>query len=254
MKHSTAPKLPLERDQCSITPKCGPAASAFSAILSAFIGSLINGLASGWVVALATGWIAWFAIFRVLLGAVYMLRHSLSDAWGPGPQPLPSTSAETLDIPLAPNESPPEPYFNPHSFRAALHPFRAARAVRAQQKGRTPPHLLPLLALALACRRPRRGRAPCGPSALGVRPDAQAAPVAGQLRHGAGVVQLGVHGDLCADHADAVPRGELVAAGGGGGEVGAGVDGGGDGAAAVCGCEGEVWGAVGEEEVDAGGV
>lgn len=117
----------LPRAGCTLTP----AASAFSAILSAFIGSLINGLASGWVVALATGRIAWFAIFRVLLGAAYMLRHSLSDAWGPGPQPLPSTSAETLDIPLAPNESPPEPYFNPHSFRAALHP---SRAVRAQQK------------------------------------------------------------------------------------------------------------------------
>lgn len=124
----------LPRAGCTLTP----AASAFSAILSAFIGSLINGVASGWVVALATGWIAWFAIFRVLLGAVYMLRYSLSDGWGPGPSQLPSTSAETLDIPLAPNESPPppppEPYFNPYSFRAALHPFRAARAIRAQQK------------------------------------------------------------------------------------------------------------------------
>lgn len=95
----------LPRAGCTLTP----AASAFSAILPAFIGSLINGLASGWVVALATGWIAWFAVFRVLFGAVYMLQHSLSDAWGPGPQPLPSTSAETLDIPLAPNESPPPP-------------------------------------------------------------------------------------------------------------------------------------------------
>lgn len=141
--NSSAPPLPLDLSTPLLLPRAGctltPAASAFSAILSAFIGSLINGVASGWVVALATGWIAWFAIFRVLLGAVYMLRYSLSDSWGPGPQPLPSTSAETLDIPLAPNESPPppppsEPYFNPHSFRAALHPFRAARAVRAQQK------------------------------------------------------------------------------------------------------------------------
>ncbi|KAK1828668.1 hypothetical protein QBC39DRAFT_312743 [Podospora conica] len=121
--------LLLPRASCTLTPS----ASAFSAILSAFIGSVINGLASGWVTALATGWISWLAIFRVLLGATYMLRHSLFDTWGPGPPPdSPSTSAENLhNIPLAPSApppplyDPPPPYANPHSFRA-VHALQAS--------------------------------------------------------------------------------------------------------------------------------
>ncbi|KAK4149483.1 hypothetical protein C8A00DRAFT_18832 [Chaetomidium leptoderma] len=61
-----------------------PAASAFSAILSACIGSVINGLTNGWLVAFMTGWIAWFAIFRVLMGALYLFYNSITDSWGPG--------------------------------------------------------------------------------------------------------------------------------------------------------------------------
>jgi len=75
-----------------------PAASAFSAILSAFVGSIINGLANGWLVAFMTGWISWLAIFRVLMGGLYMFYYSLFNRWGPGqskdfvdppPPPLP---------------------------------------------------------------------------------------------------------------------------------------------------------------------
>ncbi|KAM3085648.1 hypothetical protein ACMFMG_002716 [Clarireedia jacksonii] len=60
-----------------------PSASAFSAMLSAFIGSVINGLSSGWFVAIMTGWIAWFALFRVILGAVYMMYRSVTGTWEP---------------------------------------------------------------------------------------------------------------------------------------------------------------------------
>ncbi|KAK3315664.1 hypothetical protein B0H66DRAFT_565720 [Apodospora peruviana] len=63
-----------------------PSASAFSAILSAFIGSVINGLTSGWFIAFGTGWIAWFAIIRVLLSGLYMFYRTVTDSWGPGPK------------------------------------------------------------------------------------------------------------------------------------------------------------------------
>jgi hypothetical protein len=65
---------------CELTP----AASAFSAMLSAFIGSIVNGLTNGWFVAFMTGWIAWLAIFRVLVGGLYMFYRSITDSWGPG--------------------------------------------------------------------------------------------------------------------------------------------------------------------------
>lgn len=61
-----------------------PAAGAFTAILSAFIGSIINGLTNGWLVAFMTGWIAWLAVFRTLIGGLYMCYHSITDSWGPG--------------------------------------------------------------------------------------------------------------------------------------------------------------------------
>ncbi|KAK5651593.1 hypothetical protein OQA88_11866 [Cercophora sp. LCS_1] len=72
-----------------------PSASAFSAILSAFIGSIINGLSSGWLVAFMTGWIAWLAIFRVLLGGIYIFYRSVTNSWGPGPG-----NKDSLNIPL----------------------------------------------------------------------------------------------------------------------------------------------------------
>ncbi|KAK4236543.1 hypothetical protein C8A03DRAFT_35545 [Achaetomium macrosporum] len=72
-----------------------PAASAFSAILSALIGSVVNGLTNGWFVAFMTGWIAWLAIFRVLVGGLYMFYHSITDSWGPG------RSSDFVDPPIA---------------------------------------------------------------------------------------------------------------------------------------------------------
>ncbi len=76
-----------------------PAASAFSAILSAFIGSVINGLTNGYYVAFMTGWISWFAIFRVLVGGAYLFYRSITDSWGPGRK---STDALDPLIPLQP--------------------------------------------------------------------------------------------------------------------------------------------------------
>ena len=61
-----------------------PAASAFSAILSAVVGSVINGVTNGWLVAFMTGWIAWLAIMRVLIGGLYLFWRSITDSWGPG--------------------------------------------------------------------------------------------------------------------------------------------------------------------------
>jgi hypothetical protein len=61
-----------------------PSGSAFSAILSAFVGSIVNGLTSGWLVAFMTGWISWLALFRALIGGLYMLYRCLTNSWGPG--------------------------------------------------------------------------------------------------------------------------------------------------------------------------
>ena len=80
------------------TCQLSPSASAFSAMLSAFIGSVINGLASGWLVAFVTGWIAWMALARVFLSGSYMLYRSATNSWGPG------RSDAVLD-PIAPLDS-----------------------------------------------------------------------------------------------------------------------------------------------------
>jgi hypothetical protein len=48
-----------------------------------------------------TGWIAWFAIFRVLLGGLYMLYHSITNSWGP------RRTSDDVD-------APPPPHYQPH--------------------------------------------------------------------------------------------------------------------------------------------
>ncbi|KUJ08315.1 uncharacterized protein LY89DRAFT_742153 [Mollisia scopiformis] len=62
---------------CTLTPQ----ARAFSSILSAFIGSVVNGLTSGYMIAFITGWIAWFAFFRVVIGGSYMFYRSVTGTW-----------------------------------------------------------------------------------------------------------------------------------------------------------------------------
>ncbi|KAF2002590.1 hypothetical protein P154DRAFT_593587 [Amniculicola lignicola CBS 123094] len=48
-----------------------PSAAAFSSMLSAFIGSVFNGLFSGLWVAFFTGWLAWFAVLRILAAGLF---------------------------------------------------------------------------------------------------------------------------------------------------------------------------------------
>ena len=61
------------------------AGRAFSTVLTAFIGSIVNGLTSGFLVAFATAWISWFAVIRVLSGASYGLYQSFSKDYKPLP-------------------------------------------------------------------------------------------------------------------------------------------------------------------------
>jgi hypothetical protein len=48
-----------------------PSAAAFSTMLSAFVGSVLNGLFSGFWIAFLTGWISWLAVFRILAAGFY---------------------------------------------------------------------------------------------------------------------------------------------------------------------------------------
>ncbi|KAF2651901.1 hypothetical protein K491DRAFT_605990 [Lophiostoma macrostomum CBS 122681] len=48
-----------------------PSASAFSTMLSAFIGSVLNGLFSGFWIAFITGWISWLAVVRIVAAGLY---------------------------------------------------------------------------------------------------------------------------------------------------------------------------------------
>jgi hypothetical protein len=54
-----------------------PSAAAFSTMLSAFIGSVLNGLLSGFWIAFFTGWISWLAVFRILCVGIYELWLSI---------------------------------------------------------------------------------------------------------------------------------------------------------------------------------
>lgn len=54
-----------------------PSASAFSSMLSAFIGSVANGLFSGFWIAFFTGWISWLAFIRILAAGFYELWLSM---------------------------------------------------------------------------------------------------------------------------------------------------------------------------------
>lgn len=42
---------------------------------------MVNGLTSGYMIAFITGWIAWFAFFRVVFGGSYMFYRSVTGTW-----------------------------------------------------------------------------------------------------------------------------------------------------------------------------
>ncbi|KAH5299310.1 hypothetical protein HBI11_150200 [Parastagonospora nodorum] len=60
-----------------------PSASAFSSMLSAFIGSVANGLFSGFWIAFFTGWISWLAFIRILAAGFYELWLSVKAGTNP---------------------------------------------------------------------------------------------------------------------------------------------------------------------------
>jgi hypothetical protein len=66
--------------QISLSMSCeqlSPSAAAFSTMLSAFVGSVLNGLFSGFWIAFFTGWISWLAVFRILAAGFYELWISI---------------------------------------------------------------------------------------------------------------------------------------------------------------------------------
>lgn len=73
---------------CELSAQSG----ALSTILAAFIGSIINGLTSGYLVAFITGWISWFAALRILSGALLSLYRAFSSDYTPSP-----TASQTND-------------------------------------------------------------------------------------------------------------------------------------------------------------
>ena len=64
---------------CELSPQ----GRAFSTVLTAFIGSIINGITSGLLVAFITAWISWFATLRILIGAVWSLCQAFSSDYTP---------------------------------------------------------------------------------------------------------------------------------------------------------------------------
>ncbi|KAK0099385.1 hypothetical protein ONS96_008414 [Cadophora gregata f. sp. sojae] len=121
---------------CTLTPQ----ARAFSSILSAFIGSVVNGLTSGWLVAFMTGWISWLAFFRVVISGSYMLYRSATKTWTPE---LGSEEYEMLNRASPPDpESAPQPYTNTRKTSSQ----ESQTMLLSQDQPQTPPPILSELA------------------------------------------------------------------------------------------------------------
>lgn len=80
---------------CELSPQ----ARAFSTVLTAFIGSIVNGATNGYLVAFMTGWISWLAVLRVLSGALLTLYQAFSSKYTRLEHEL-STSRPTDEIAL----------------------------------------------------------------------------------------------------------------------------------------------------------
>ena len=77
---------------CELSPQ----ARAFSTVLTAFVGSIVNGITSGGVVAFMTGWISWLAVLRVLSGALIGLYKAFSSDYARLEQPSTSQPADGI--------------------------------------------------------------------------------------------------------------------------------------------------------------
>ncbi|KAL9070654.1 MAG: hypothetical protein Q9161_004708 [Pseudevernia consocians] len=71
---------------------------AFSTVLTAFVGSIVNGATNGCLVAFMTGWISWLAVLRVLSGALIGLYQAFSSSYAKLEQEQVSTSRPADEI------------------------------------------------------------------------------------------------------------------------------------------------------------
>jgi hypothetical protein len=100
-----------------------PSAAAFSTMLSAFTGSVLNGLFSGLWIAFFTGWIAWLSVFRILGAGFYELHLSIKA--GTQFQSAEYSSLEMTAQPQTPTQTDFEAQLKPQSRLArAFHPER----------------------------------------------------------------------------------------------------------------------------------
>ena len=83
------------QSSCELSPQ----ARAFSTVLTAFIGSIVNGATNGYLIAFITGWISQLAVLRVLSGALLTLYQAFSSNYARLEQEL-STSRPTDEIAL----------------------------------------------------------------------------------------------------------------------------------------------------------
>ncbi|KAL6716054.1 hypothetical protein ACLMJK_007016 [Lecanora helva] len=81
-------------DSCELSPK----AHAFSTVLTAFVGSIVNGITSGALVAFMTGWISWLAVFRIIAGSLIALHHSFTSDYMLIPGGSSSIPAEEIEL------------------------------------------------------------------------------------------------------------------------------------------------------------
>lgn len=67
----------MASDSCELSPQ----ARAFSTVLTAFVGSIVNGVSNGFLVAFMTAWISWFATLRILSGSLLSLYQAFSSSY-----------------------------------------------------------------------------------------------------------------------------------------------------------------------------
>ena len=72
------PRSSMDSQDSQSTCQLSDQGRAFSTILTAFVGSIVNGATNGYLVAFMTGWISWFAVLRVLSGALIGLYQAFS--------------------------------------------------------------------------------------------------------------------------------------------------------------------------------
>lgn len=108
IERTRQPPLPtprLEIQYATMSCQLSPSAAAFGTMLSAFIGSIINGLCSGWLVAFITGWISWLSVLRILAAGAYELHLAIQagtdfDAASTKYQTIPMGSVGGRNAPL----------------------------------------------------------------------------------------------------------------------------------------------------------